>query len=117
MDVDLHADTQPGKILHEMRHGEMANLREVPFSRYYGTIDATPLFVMLTGLYLDRTGDIATIKSIWSNIRAALRWIDEYGDRDGDGFVEYARAQEIGLVNQGWKDSHDAILTLMAPAR
>jgi glycogen debranching enzyme len=107
--VDPLADGQPGKILHEMRHGEMANLREVPFARYYGSIDATPLFVMLAGLYLHRTGDVATIEAIWPNICAALRWIDEYGDRDGDGFIEYARARESGLANQGWKDSHDAV--------
>ena len=107
--LDPHADAQPGKILHEMRHGEMAKLGEVPFARYYGTIDATPLFVMLAGLYLERTGDVATIEAIWPNICAALRWITEYGDRDGDGFVEYAREQESGLANQGWKDSHDAV--------
>jgi glycogen debranching enzyme len=108
-DVDAHADAQPGKILHEMRHGEMAKLGEVPFERYYGTIDATPLFVVLAGLYLARTGDVATIEAIWPNIVAAMRWIDEYGDIDGDGFIEYARARESGLANQGWKDSHDAI--------
>ena len=108
-EVDPQADAQPGKIIHEMRHGEMAILREVPFARYYGTIDATPLFVMLAGLYLDRTGDVSTIEAIWPNICAALRWIDEYGDSDRDGFVEYSRARESGLANQGWKDSHDAI--------
>jgi glycogen debranching enzyme len=108
-DVDPLSDAQPGKILHEMRHGEMAKLKEVPFARYYGTIDATPLFVMLAGLYLRRTGDLTTIEAIWPNICAALRWIDEYGDRDGDGFIEYARARESGLANQGWKDSHDAV--------
>jgi glycogen debranching enzyme len=107
--VDPASDAEPGKILHEMRHGEMANLREVPFARYYGAIDATPLFVMLAGLYLERTGDLATISEIWPNICAALRWMNEYGDRDGDGFIEYARARETGLANQGWKDSHDAI--------
>ena len=108
-DHDPDSDAQPGKILHEMRHGEMARLREVPFGRYYGTIDATPLFVVLAGMYFERTGDVATIRAIWPNICAALRWIDEHGDRDGDGFVEYARERESGLVNQGWKDSYDAI--------
>jgi glycogen debranching enzyme len=107
--TDPHSDAQPGKILHEMRHGEMANLREVPFGRYYGTVDATPLFVMLAGLYFDRTGDIQTIQDIWPHICAALRWIDDYGDLDGDGFVEYSRGEESGLANQGWKDSHDAV--------
>ena len=92
-----------------MRHGEMANLGEVPFRRYYGSVDATPLFLMLAGLYFERTGDRETIEAIWPNIEAALAWIDTFGDRDGDGFVEYHRETESGLVNQGWKDSHDAI--------
>jgi len=106
---DPRSDAQPGKILHELRHGEMANLHEVPFRRYYGTIDATPLFIMLAGMYLGRTGDLKTIRDIWPNITAALRWIDQYGDIDGDGFVEYSRAMDSGLANQGWKDSQDAI--------
>lgn len=108
-ETDPYSDAQPGKIIHEVRHGEMASLREVPFGRYYGTIDATPLFVVLAGMYFKRTGDVETIQDIWPNVCAALRWIDEYGDMDGDGFVEYARAHESGLANQGWKDSHDAI--------
>jgi len=103
------ADAQPGKILHEMRHGEMAELGEVPFRRYYGSVDSTPLFVMLAGAYLHRTGDVATLQRVWPNIRAALDWIDKYGDCDGDGFVEYGRLTSEGLVNQGWKDSHDSI--------
>jgi glycogen debranching enzyme len=107
--IDPYADAEPGKILHEMRHGEMANLGEVPFSRYYGAIDATPLFVVLAGLYLERTGDLKTIESLWPNITAALRWMDEYGDPDRDGFLEYARRRDSGLANQGWKDSYDAI--------
>jgi glycogen debranching enzyme len=106
---DPHADAEPGKILHETRSGEMAALGEVPFRRYYGSIDSTPLFVLLAGAYLDRTGDIGTIRGLWPNIRAALDWIDRYGDRDGDGFVEYGRRTEQGLANQGWKDSHDSI--------
>lgn len=106
---DAERDAEPGKILHEMRKGEMANLREVPFGRYYGTIDATPLFIVLAAAYYERTGDMEFLRSIWSNIRAALRWIDHYGDRDGDGFVEYERQTEHGLVQQGWKDSDDSI--------
>ena len=108
-EFDPKSDAQPGKILHEMRHGEMANLGEVPFGRYYGTVDATPLFIMLAGMYLARTGDRETIAGIWPNIEAALHWIDTNGDRDGDGFVEYYRETDSGLANQGWKDSHDAI--------
>lgn len=107
--TDPLSDAQPGKILHETRNGEMARLGEVPFRRYYGTVDATPLYVMLAGMYFDRTGDIETIREIWPNIKAALRWIDTYGDRDGDGFVEYARLAATGLANQGWKDSYDSI--------
>lgn len=106
---DPSADAEPGKILHESRKGEMANLGEVPFRRYYGSIDSTPLFVMLAGAYLDRTHDVETIRSLWPAIEAALRWIDKYGDRDGDGFVEYGRRTSDGLLNQGWKDSHDSI--------
>jgi len=81
----------------------------VPFRRYYGTVDATPLFLLLAGLYFERTGDHDTLLEIWPNLEAALRWIDEHGDRDGDGFVEYYRETDSGLANQGWKDSHDAI--------
>jgi glycogen debranching enzyme len=106
---DPASDAQPGKILHERRFGEMANLGEVPFRRYYGTVDATPLFVMLAGQYFERTGDRATIEALWPQIEAALAWCDTHGDRDGDGFVEYYRETENGLANQGWKDSHDSI--------
>ncbi len=107
--VDPVADAEPGKILHEVRHGEMAELGEVPFRHYYGSVDSTPLFVMLAGQYLARTGDVSTIAGLWPNIERALDWIDAYGDRDHDGFVEYGRRNENGLVNQGWKDSFDSI--------
>lgn len=107
--VDREHAAQPGKILHEMRQGEMARLGEVPFGRYYGTVDATPLFVLLAGRYFARTGDRETIKALWPHIDAALRWIDGDGDPDGDGFVEYVAPLGKGLANQGWKDSVDAI--------
>ncbi len=103
------SDAEPGKILHEVRHGEMAELGEVPFRRYYGSVDATPLFVLLAGAYLKRTGDLETIERLWPNIQAALRWIETDGDRDGDGFVEYFRKTPEGLANQGWKDSYDSV--------
>src|SRR5712692_9428237 len=106
---DPENDAQPGKILHEMRGGEMAALREVPFGLYYGSVDSTPLFVLLAGLYAERTGDLATLRELWPSIEAALGWIDGPGDPDRDGFVEYYRATEQGLANQGWKDSYDAV--------
>ena len=108
-ETDPERDAEPGKILHEMRDGEMARLREVPFARYYGSVDATPLFVLLVGEYFDRTGDLDTVRELWPNVEAALHWIDAYGDPDGDGFVEYHRRDGRGLVNQGWKDSNDSI--------
>lgn len=108
-EVDPASDAQPGKILHERRGGEMAALGEVPFRRYYGSVDSTPLFVMLAAQYYERTADIDTIREIWPNILAAIEWIDTYGDVDGDGFVEYARMTDKGLSNQGWKDSSDSI--------
>ena len=106
---DPERDAEPGKILHEARQCEMAKTGEVPFERYYGTVDATPLFVSLAGTYYERTGDLNFIRALWPNVLAALAWIDSYGDRDGDGFVEYARRSERGLLQQGWKDSQDSI--------
>jgi len=102
-------DAEIGKILHETRKGEMATLNEIPYGRYYGSIDATPLFIMLAGAYYERTGDQAFITQIWPNIVLALQWIDRAGDLDGDGFVEYSRRSKGGLIHQGWKDSLDSI--------
>jgi glycogen debranching enzyme len=107
--LDPLSDAEPGKILHEARSSEMARTREIPFGRYYGSVDSTPLFVLLAGAYHRRTADLGFIRSIWPNIVAALDWIDRYGDPDGDGFVEYARRSPDGLVQQGWKDSHDSV--------
>ncbi len=108
-EVDPVADSEPGKILHEMRRSEMSALGEVPFGRYYGSVDATPLFIMLAGEHFSRTGDRHLLKRLWPNIERALRWIDEYGDLDHDGFVEYTRHSGKGLVQQGWKDSNDSV--------
>jgi glycogen debranching enzyme len=107
--IDPQRDAEPGKILHETRRGEMAQLREVPFGQYYGSVDSTPLFVLLAAAYYERTADVEFIRSIWPNIQAALDWIDNFGDIDGDGFVEYARHTESGLLQQGWKDSQDSV--------
>jgi glycogen debranching enzyme len=102
-------DAEPGKVLHELRKSEMARLREVPFDRYYGSVDATPLFLVLAAAYYERTADLEFLRDIWPNLQAALEWIDRSGDTDGDGFVEYSRRASTGLLQQGWKDSQDSV--------
>jgi glycogen debranching enzyme len=102
-------DAAPGKIMHETRKGEMARLRELPFGQYYGGVDTTPLFVMLAGAYAARTGDLALIDELWPSLQAATGWIENEGDSNRDGLVDYARGAETGLANQGWKDSEDSV--------
>ncbi|HKD76419.1 MAG TPA: amylo-alpha-1,6-glucosidase, partial [Ktedonobacterales bacterium] len=106
---DPFTEEEPGKILHEYRRGELANCREIPFIPYYGTIDATPLFIMALEHYIRWTDDLKLLHLLWPNAEAAAQWMIAYGDCDGDGFLEYQRIMETGLNNQGWKDSWDAI--------
>ncbi|RUM98466.1 amylo-alpha-1,6-glucosidase [Pseudaminobacter arsenicus] len=103
------SDSEPGKIMHETRKGEMAVLRELPFGRYYGGVDTTPLYIYLASSYADRTGDMDFVDQMWPSLCAAAKWMEEAGARNGDDFVTYKRAAETGLSNQGWKDSADAI--------
>jgi glycogen debranching enzyme len=106
---DPEHDAEPGKIPHELRTGEMARTGELPFGAYYGSVDSTPLWLVLLGETFDWTGDRALVDRLWPNALAALEWIDRSGDLDGDGFVEYRRRSKRGLINQGWKDSSDAV--------
>jgi glycogen debranching enzyme len=108
--VDPYREEEPGKILHEMRYGELANLGQVPHTPYYGTVDATPLFLVLLVELLNWTADVDLLSELTPNVMAALRWIDEYGDLDGDGLVEYKQHGRIGVRNQGWKDSWDSLI-------
>jgi glycogen debranching enzyme len=107
---DEFTDQQPGKILHELRRGELANLREIPFIPYYGTVDATPLFVVLLAGYVRWTGDRDLARELWPAVRAALTWMQGPGSPDGDGYLKYVQRSSTGLLNQGWKDSRDAIM-------
>jgi glycogen debranching enzyme len=108
-ETNAFRDAEPGKILHEMRRGEMAALGEVPFARYYGAVDTTPLFVMLAGAYEHHTGDVTLNDLLWPNLLAAMAWIEHRLSESASGFLDYSRAERTGLVNQGWKDSHDSI--------
>lgn len=107
---DALRDAEPGKILHEIRYGELARAGHIPHSTYYGTVDATPLFLMLASDYYRWTNDLDTMERLQPHLDAALAWIDNHGDSDGDGFVEYARRSPAGLRNQGWKDSFDSVV-------
>ncbi|PWK16319.1 amylo-alpha-1,6-glucosidase [Tumebacillus permanentifrigoris] len=108
--TDPWREEQPGKILHEIRYGELANLGVIPHAPYYGSIDATPLFLVLAAEYFDWTGDEAFLRELLPNLEAALNWIDQYGDRDGDGYVEYYQESSKGCANQNWKDSGDSMV-------
>jgi glycogen debranching enzyme len=108
--VDGFRDEEPGKILHELRFGELTRFHERPQSPYYGAADTTPLFLVLLDEYERWTGDGDLVRRLEGPARGALEWIDRHGDRDGDGYVEYQRAQETGLENQCWKDSWNSIL-------
>jgi glycogen debranching enzyme len=108
---DDFCDEEPGRILHEIRYGELVRFGERPHSPYFGAADTTPLYLILLDEYERWTGDAALVRELEPNARAALEWIDRYGDRDGDGYVEYARRnEETGLENQCWKDSWNSIL-------
>jgi len=109
--VDDFRDEEPGKILHELRVGELTHFGERPHSPYYGTADATPLWLVLLDEVERWTGDQDLVRELEANARAALAWLDEYGDLDGDGYVEYSRRNtETGLENMCWKDSWNSIL-------
>ena len=102
-------DAAPGKIVHEMRKGEMTAQDELPFARYYGGVDTTPLFVVLAGAHAERTGDFGLVEELWPALVAAMGWIEGEGDSNGDGLLDYARGEASGLANQGWKDSSDSV--------
>lgn len=102
-------EEEPGKIPHELRHGEMAQTREIPFGRYYGSVDATPLFLLVLAEYAERTGDLVLVQELWPAVEAAMDWLETSCDAHGTGYLAYRRRATAGLMNQGWKDSHDSI--------
>ncbi len=108
-EYDDERDEEPGKVLHELRVGEPATLGETPFARYYGSVDATPLFLCLLCQHADWSGNLDLFRELREPANAALEWIDRYGDLDGDGLVEYKRRSPHGLETQGWKDSADGV--------
>ena len=108
--VDTWKDEEPGKILHELRVGELAHTGEIPHTPYYGSVDATPLFLILLAHHAAWTGSLELFHDLRANVELALDWLDHYGDADGDGYVEYESTSAKGLINQGWKDSGDGIV-------
>ncbi|MDQ6672658.1 MAG: amylo-alpha-1,6-glucosidase, partial [Chloroflexota bacterium] len=108
--VDDWRDEQPGKILHEFRVDELANLGEIPQTPYYGSVDSTPLFLVLLGIYSAWTGSLDLFHELHGNVCSALAWIDQFGDSDGDGFIDYQTHSKLGARNQGWKDSGNGIV-------
>jgi len=109
-ELDARRDEEPGKILHELRRDEMSLVGELPYAPYYGSVDATPLFLWLAAEYYAWTGDLRLLKELRPSLLAALDWLDTYADPDGDGYVEYEKRSTKGLVNQGWKDSADSVV-------
>jgi glycogen debranching enzyme len=106
---DAFTDQEPGKILHEYRRGEMARCREIPFIPYFGSVDATPLFVMLAAEYLKWSADVDFARELWPAVERALEWMRRAAEAHG-GFLAYMRRSPVGLPNQGWKDSHDSVM-------
>lgn len=117
--VDDWRDEEPGKILHELRTGEMASLEEIPMAPYYGSVDSTPLFLMLAAEYVSWTADMELIRELEPNLMSALAWIQRHIDLGSSGYLEYTKRSSKGLLNQGWKDSHDGVVngdgTLVRP--
>jgi glycogen debranching enzyme len=109
IEISAFQDSAPGKIMHETRRGEMTALGELPFGRYYGGVDTTPLFVGLACAYAERTGDMTFIDGLWPVLLKAIDWIEQFGDSNGDGLIDYARGASSGLSNQNWKDSEDSV--------
>ena len=108
--VDTFTEEQPGRIFHEMRYGEMAHTREIPYIPYYGSVDSTPLALILLHEYMRWTLDTKKLAEWWPYALRALEWMDKWGDPSGTGFIEYSKQSPTGLVNQGWKDSSDSIM-------
>jgi glycogen debranching enzyme len=107
---DAYRDAEPGKILHEMRYGELAHFKLIPHTPYYGTADATPLYLITLHAAWRATGDRALLQRHLATAEGCLSWIDKYGDRDGDGFQEYQTRSPVGYENMGWKDSGDSVV-------